>query len=152
MTCGVPQESILGSLLFLVYFNDLPLARKNCEVAMYADDTILYYFAKEPHLLEETLNYDLLRVAQWLHGNKLTLNLTKTKSMIIGSIRKLVGISSFSLSILDTDINSVSSFKYLGVMLSSTFKWSDAVEYISSKINKILGFLRRIVKLNETYL
>ena len=85
-----------------------------------------------------------MRVAQWLHGNKLTLNLTKTKFMIKGSIRKLVGISSFSLSIFDTDINSVSSFKYLGVMLSSTFKWSDPVEYISSKINKILGFLRRI--------
>ena len=81
-----------------------------------------------------------MRVAQWLHGNKLTLNLTKTKFMIKGSIRKLVGISSFSLSIFDTDINSVSSFKYLGVMLSSTFKWSDHVEYISSKLNKNLGF------------
>ena len=97
---------------------------------MYADDTILYYFAKESHLLEEALNDDLLRVAQWLHGNKLVLNLSKTKFMIKGSIRKLVGISSFSLSIFDTDINSVSSFKYLGVMLSSTFKWSDPVEYI----------------------
>ena len=61
---------------------------------MYADDTVLYYFAKEPHLLEEALNDDLLRVTQWLHGNKLTLNLTKMKSMIIGSNRKLVGISS----------------------------------------------------------
>lgn len=77
----------------------------------------------------------------------LTLNLTKTKSMIIGSIMKLVGISSFSLSIFATDINSVSSFKYLGVLLSSTFKWFDHVEYISSKMNKNLVFfffLRRI--------
>ena len=105
---------------------------------------ILYYFAKEPHLLEGALNDDPLRVAQWLHGNKLTLNLAKTKSIIIGSIRKLVGISSFSLSIFDTDISSVSRFKYLGVILSSTFKRSDHVEYISSKINKNLGFLRRI--------
>ena len=85
MTFGVPQGSILGPLLFLVYNNDLPLAIKNCEVTLYADDTVLYYFAKEPHLLEEALNEDLLRVAQWLHGNKLTFNLTKTKSMIIGS-------------------------------------------------------------------
>ena len=113
-------------------------------MTLYADDTVLYYFAKEPHLLEEALNDDLLKVAQWLHGNKLTLNLTKTKSMIIGSNRKLVGISSFSLSIFDTDINSVTSFKYLGVMLSSTFTWSDHVEYISSKVNKNLGLLRRI--------
>ena len=98
----------------------------------FADDTVLYYFAKEPHLLEEALNDDILRVAQWLHGNKPTLNLSKTKSMIIGSNRKLVGISSFSLSIFDTDMNSVSSFtcKYLGVMLPLTFTWSDHVDYI----------------------
>ena len=64
--------------------------------------------------------------------------------MIIGSNRKLAGISSFSLSIFDTDINSVTSFKYLGVILSSTFTWSDHVEYISSKVNKNLGLLRRI--------
>ena len=87
VTFGVPQGSILGPLLFLVYINDLPMAIKNCEVTLYADDTVLYYFAKEPHLLEEALNDDLLRVAHWLHGNKLTLNLTKTKSMIIGSNR-----------------------------------------------------------------
>ena len=144
MTFGVPQGSILGPLLFLVYINDLPLAIKNCEVTLYADDTVLYYFAKEPHHLADALNDDLLKVAQWLHGNKLTLNLTKTKSMIIGSKRKLVGISSLLLSIFDTDINSVTSFKYLGVMLSSTFTWSDHVEYISSKVNKNLGLLRRI--------
>ena len=71
-------------------------------------------------------------------------NLSKTKSMIIGSNRKLVCISSFSLSIFDTDVNSVSTFIYLGVMSSSTFTWSDHVEYISSKINKNLDLLRRI--------
>ena len=78
MTFRVPQGSILEPLLFSVYINDLPLAIKNCEVTLYADDKVLDYSAKEPHLLEEALNDDLLKVAQWLHGNKLTLNLTKT--------------------------------------------------------------------------
>ena len=69
--------------------------------------------------------------------------------MIIGSNRKLVGISSSSLSIFDTDINSVTSFEYLGVMLSSTFAWSDHVEYISSE--RLIGTLVFYVGLSVMY-
>ena len=57
---------------------------------MYADDTVLYSFSKEPHQLESKVNGDLYNVASWLKANKLTLNLSKTKSMLIGSNRKLI--------------------------------------------------------------
>ena len=67
-------------------------------------------------MLEEALNEDLLEVAKWLNRNKLTLNLSKTKSMIIGSSRKTIGIPSLSLHIFESYIDSVSSFKYLGIM------------------------------------
>ena len=92
VTVGVPQGSILGTLLFLVYINNLPNAVKNSEVTLYADDTVLYCFSKDPRLLEDKLNEDLLMVAYWLRENKLTLNLDKTKSTIIGSNRKLGNI------------------------------------------------------------
>lgn len=78
VTLGVPQGSILGPLLFVVYINNLPVAVINSEVTLYADDTVLYYFSKDPRLLEDKLNEDLLRVAHWLRKNKLTLNLDKT--------------------------------------------------------------------------
>ena len=61
VTVGVPQGSILGPLLFVVYINNLPDAVINSEVTLYADDTVLYYFSKDP--LEDKLNEDLLRVA-----------------------------------------------------------------------------------------
>ena len=114
---GVPQGSILGPLFFLIYINDLPLVVKNSQVTLYADDTVLYCFSKEPRMLEEALNEDLLEVAKWLNRNKLTLNLSKTKSMIIGSSRKIIGIPSLSLHIFESYTDSVSSFKYLGIML-----------------------------------
>ncbi len=66
------------------------------KVMLYADDTVLYLFSKHPRILEDKLNEDLLNVAHWLRENKLTL---KTKSMIIGSNRKLRDVSSFSLSV-----------------------------------------------------
>ena len=72
VTFGVPRTGeIVGQLLFLVYINGLPLAIKNCKVTLYADDTVLYYFAKESNLLEEALNDDLLRVAHstWKQNN-----------------------------------------------------------------------------------
>ena len=67
----------------------------------------------------------ILNVALWLKENKLTLNLSKTKSMLIGSNRKLVNVSSLSVSIFDCDLDSVNKFKYLGIMLASDFTWSD---------------------------
>ena len=85
VTFGVPQGSILGLLLFLVYMNKLPTAIENSEVSLDADDTVLYCFAKGPCELESKLNAGLYNVAMWLKANKLTLNLSKTKSMLIGS-------------------------------------------------------------------
>ena len=144
VTFGVPQGSILGPLLFLVYINELPAVIEHSEVSLYADDTVLYCFSKELHQLESKLNADLYNVAMWLKANKLTLNLTKTKSMLIGSNRKLVNISSMSLSSFDCKLDSVSTFKYLGIKLASDFTWSDHVEHVISKVNQRRGLLRRI--------
>ena len=144
VTFGVPQGNILGPLLFLVYINDLPAVIEHSEVSLYADDTVLYCFSKEPRQLESKLNEDLYNVALWLKANKLTLNLSKTKSMLIGSNRKLANVSSLSLSIFDCDLDSVKKFKYLGIILASDFTWSDHVEYVISKVNQRLGLLRRI--------
>ena len=99
---------------------------------------------QESHQLESKLNEDLYNVALWLKRNKLTLNLSKTKSMLIGSKRKLAYVLSLSLSIFDFDLDSVNKFKYLGIMLASDFTWSDHIEYVISKVNQRLGLLSRI--------
>ena len=83
VTHGVP-----GPLLFVIYINDLPNVLNSCYASLYADDTVIYCFGTSSKELSDKLNNDLLGVAKWLHDHKLTLNLDKTKCMLIGSNRK----------------------------------------------------------------
>ena len=80
---GLPQGSCLWHLLFLLYLNDLPQAAKNATVAMYADCTSLSYRSDDIYHLTEALIKDLTTVVERLKGNKLSLNITKTKEMVI---------------------------------------------------------------------
>ena len=86
---GVPQGSILGPLLFVIYINDLPSVPDACQASLYADDAVIYYYGSSSQELTDKLNQDLLAVAKWLNEHKLTLNLDKAKCMLIGSNRKL---------------------------------------------------------------
>ena len=78
----VLQGSCLGPLLYLVYINDLPCIIKNPKVSMYADNTSLYHFSKDISQLNEPISEDLGKIDRWLKGNKLSLNVTKTHSML----------------------------------------------------------------------
>ena len=141
---GVPQGSILGPLLFIIYINNLPTIVHHCEMTLFADDTAIYCFNTNLHDLEKELNEDLLNVAKWLNDNKLTLNLDKTKSMLIGSNHKLRDIRSLALTIFNYKIARVNSFKYLGIFLSNDLTWLQHIDYLTTKINQRLGLLRRI--------
>ena len=80
-------------------------------------------------------------IASWLNDNKLTLNVDKTKAMLIGSDSKLRKLNSLSVFVLGNQLDSVRSFKYLGVVLSSNFTWTEHVEHVISKVNQRLGLL-----------
>ena len=130
--------------LVVIYINDLPSVLDACQASLYADDTVIHYYGSSSQELTDKLNQDLLVVAKWLNKHKLTLNLDKTKCMLIGSNRKLESKVALTESIFDNFVNDVTCFKYLGILISSDFTWTNHVEYMAGKINQRLGLLRRI--------
>ena len=89
MICGIPQGSILGPLLFLIYVNDLPNCLKYTKCNMFADDTQIDASSHNIESVANTLNEDLANVSEWMKANKLSLNTSKTEYMIIGSHKRL---------------------------------------------------------------
>ena len=90
------------------------------------------------------LNEDLVILAEWLHEHKLTLNVSKSKFMLIGGPKKLSYFSEVALSINDRRLDRVNSYKYLGVIINENLTWTDHIENLRSKVLQRLGLLRRI--------
>ena len=78
ITCGVPQGSVLGPLLFLLYVNDLPNISDKLKFFLFADDTNIHYDSNDLINLEKTVNNELKKLSQWLNVNRLALNVSKT--------------------------------------------------------------------------
>ena len=121
LTVGVPQGSILGPLLFLIYVNDLPSCQLASEIAFYADDTVIYYLSTDLFDLESKLNSDLATVSNWFSSNLLTLNDSKCNFGILGNSPKLKLVNDVSLKVTFTAIERFDSFKYVGEVINQTW-------------------------------
>ncbi|CAB3995413.1 Hypothetical predicted protein, partial [Paramuricea clavata] len=118
VTCGVPQGSILGPLLFLIYINDLPNNELVSDGSLFADDTNLTFADSNPDKLISVLNDDLKTLQNWLNLNKLSLNAIKTKCMFMASRKKLSTIPEEpNIAISGNKIERVRSYKCLGLKL-----------------------------------
>jgi hypothetical protein len=143
---GVPQCSILGPLLFVLFINDLPNGTVRCDILMYADDTVIFFSAKDTSEIERVLNTELELIHNWLHLNKLFLNLTKTELVLFGTGANLAKVTNFQVTIGHYQLKRVMEYKYLGVFLDDSLTWKSHVEYITTKVGKRLGLLRRTRK------
>ena len=125
LTCGIPQGTILGLLLFILYINDLPNCLVNSHPRIYAGDTHLTFANNDVAYLEENMNDDLTKITEWLSANKITLNKFKTEFMLIvsrGRLNTFNGLPSFTID--GNSIKQVEFTKSFGVYLDENQTWN----------------------------
>ena len=142
VSCGVPQGSVLGPLLFLCYVNDMPIS-VNCKLLLYADDSALLVDGKDPSEIADKLSSELESCQQWLIDNKLSLHLGKTETILFGSRRKLNKAHDFTVTCNQEPIKSTDSVKYLGVTLDECLSGEKIAANIIKKVGARLKFLYR---------
>lgn len=151
ISCGVPQGSILGPLLFLLYVNDIVNAVQTLFPILFADDTSIFTSGKDINVLAKRINIELASLVEWLQVNKLSLNISKTNYMIFRPARKIPHLTE-PIIINNVPIARVSSTRFLGVMLDEKCDWCDHVKYIKNKISKVLGIFikaRRVLNVSS---
>ena len=145
INCGVPQGSVLGPLLFLLYINDLNQAIKFCKVHHFADDTNLLCLSNSIKKLNKQVNADLKHLVNWLNANKISLNVKKTEMVIFKSKQKKLE-GDLKIKLCGKRLYPTESVKYLGVKIDANLTWQHHVNDLSIKLNRANALLFKIRK------
>ena len=149
VTYGVPQGSVLGPLLFILYLNDIVECVKNCKYFMYADDIVIYKdidTLTNPHCIDD-LQSDLNRIVTWCRLNELTINVKKTKAQFFPRNRNLDLLAfkdDHALTIDNVNVGYMDTFRYLGVEIQSDLLFKAHINRLNKNASHKLFLLRRL--------
>lgn len=139
--CGIPQGSVLGPKLFILYINDICDVSKLLNFVLFADDTNFYSSGNDLKELVKSMEQEMVKLKEWFNINKLSLNLKKTKFMIFGKRKK---DENTVLSIAGTSIERVKEIRFLGVLLDEGLTWKSHISHIQKKMSKSIFVLNKV--------
>ena len=142
MKYGVPQGSVLGPLLFLVYINDMPSASDKFSFTLFADDTCITATHKDIAQLEILVNTELVKIEQWLVNKKLSLNIAKSCYLIFSG-EKNVNLNT-KVFLAGKEISRKTLVKYLGVIINDKLSWNEHIASVLRKIRQGSGIMKRL--------
>ena len=138
---GVPQGSLLGPLLFIIYINDFCRSSDVLSFILFADDSNLFFSHNNPYTLVSTINAELDKVTQWIRANKLSLNLQKTKYMVFSN-----SLNTLPINIVfdNTPLENVSHTKFLGLIVDNKLSWKYHIDKICKTISRNIGIINKL--------
>ena len=150
--CGVPQGSVLGPLLFIIYTNDINNCLSKVKSILFADDTTIYLRSKDIKSLFSDVKQDLTNLIIWFRTNKLSLNLSKTNYVLFKKNNTKIDIdeSEMQLSFGNEKIEQKKYVKFLGLLIDEHLEWNYQYKNIIAKLSKSLYILRMVKNMLDT--
>ena len=139
---GVPQGSVLGPVLFLIFINDMPLYINEAYAEIYAEDTTVHTSHKDQPVVQVKLQNSSTDFKSWCILHKMFVNLTKTSSMSIGSRQNLSKSDDLFIIIDDDDISNVDNQKLLGIIIDKTLSWDKQIDSVCLNITRRITLLK----------